>query len=117
MKEIIRNEDLSNPGNLLAILKLSKPVKLSSKVETINLLPEKLSDLAGKSASVYGWERQTPWQITQTLQRTRMEILSNLVCQFFFGEANVTITRNHVCGLREEHDGPPCRDDIGSEYL
>ncbi len=101
----------------MAIVKLSKPVSLSSKVGVVSLLTEKLSELSGALGSVYGWDGKTPWQISQPLKRARMEILSNLVCQFFHSQKNETITRNHVCALRDENEISPCHDDTGSKLI
>lgn len=109
VKEIILKSD-DESG--LAALKLFKPVKQSAKVGLVNLPTETMLDQGGKAGFVFSWTN------TETTRNVSMEILTNLVCQFFFTQINQTVSRDKLCGLTEETDGqnpPSCIGDMGSE--
>jgi secreted trypsin-like serine protease len=103
-----------------AILKLEKPVKVTSKVTTV-WLPSETTDvlqLTGKNGTVYGWglnENDTQLPI---LKEINMEILSNNVCQntFELGKAVISnLTDNQICALSKTKGSATCFGDSGGE--
>lgn len=120
VQEIIIHEDF-NQANFeydFAILKLHKPVTISSKVDLVSLPSVNMNKLVGENATVFGWGLNENDTTSSTLREIPMEILSIQVCKnsFLLGRTKLpTLTSNHICGLSQKNDSATCSGDSGGE--
>jgi len=103
-----------------ALLELSKPVRISSQVDIINLPLEDMINLHGNIAKVLGWGLNEKDVQSPTLKEIHMEILTPRVCENDFRLAKTkikSITINHICALSENGNSSTCAGDSGGLIL
>ncbi len=111
--------DKKNYEKDVAILRLEKPVTLSSTVKIATLPAPGMNDFVGNHAVVFGWGVDENNQTLETLKQIEMEFVSNVVCQGFYShrKIDIKISDQHVCAISKVNISATCHGDSGGKII
>jgi secreted trypsin-like serine protease len=101
-------------GYDIAMIKLAKPVQLSSKVSLINLpIANSLNTVMGQWLALAGWGRTNNGQLANKLQYAYLKVSNNMpICKKYqYNSAMI------VCLFDDEDMQSQCSGDSGGSYM